>query len=159
LRELVELAQDGVAEALPRLCGVHAERPEVWRHLDALADRTERAWADALAATDPLVAGALRRKAAEIKQDTAGEQPTRLERLLVGRLVACWLEARFVEGVATNEGETSLGPAASRPKRLGPARRRHQDAVRELETLRQLLPGGRVQAGEIMPHKHRQRRS
>src|SRR5438094_26067 len=97
LDALVRRAQAGDAGALPRIREVLDRHPEVWQHLGDLSNLVERAWTAVLAAGHPLAAEAMKRAAGEMRAELAGERPGRLERMMVEQVVACWMEAKYLE--------------------------------------------------------------
>jgi hypothetical protein len=144
LRALVQQAQGGDPTALPRIREILDHHPEVWQHLGDLSALAERAWIAVIAADHPLAVEAMRRSMAELRTDLAGEHPTRLERMMVDQVVACWLEMKYLEGVSAEPGRGSLEQASFRLKRLESAQKRFDGAVKTLTTLRTLLPTGQA---------------
>ena len=139
---LVQSAQAGDPSALPRIREILDQRPEVWRHVGDLASLAERAWVAALAADHPVAVESMKRTVAEMKAELAGENPTRIERLLVDQVVACWMEAKYLEAVAAEPGRGSLEQADFRLKRLESSQRRFMTAMRCLTDVRtHALPG------------------
>ena len=153
LRTLVQRAQGGDATALPRIRQVLDEYPEVWQRVGDLSALAERAWITVLASDHPLAVESMRRTVEEMKADLAGEHPTRLERLLVDQVVACWMEVKYMESVSADPGRGTLEQAAFRLKRLESAQRRFDNAVKSLTTLRTLLPAGLAPAQSIKLHQ------
>jgi hypothetical protein len=145
LRGLVEQAQAGDTTALARLRQLVDEHPEVWRHFGDLAARVEGAWLGLLAADHPLMVEALKRTAQEMKTDLLGENPTRLERLLVDQVVSGWLETRYAEAQAVRPASSGVDQGARRLRHEESAKRRLLAAVKTLTTLRALLPTGASQ--------------
>src|SRR5262245_32900469 len=142
LRVLVKSAQGGDRSALPRIREILDQHPEVWRHVGDLAALTERAWIAILAADHPVAVESMKRTAAELKAELAGDNPTRLERLLVDQVVACWMEVSYLEAVAADPGRSSLDQADFGLKRLESAQRRYLTSLRTLASVRTLaLPG------------------
>jgi hypothetical protein len=142
LRVLVQSAQAGNPAALPHIRRILDEHPEVWRHVGDLATLAERAWIAVLAADHPVAVESMKRTVAAMKADLAGENPTRIERLLVDQVVACWMEVNYLETVSAAPGRSSLDQSDFRLKRLESAQRRYLSALRTLTSVRTLaLPG------------------
>src|SRR5436190_1019339 len=78
--------------ALPCIRDILHRHPEVWRHVGDLATLAERAWIAVLAADHPVAVESMKRTVAEMKAELAGDNATRIERLLVDQVVACWME-------------------------------------------------------------------
>jgi hypothetical protein len=153
LRALVQSAQAGEASALPRIRQILDEHPEVWRYVGDLAALAERAWIAVLAADHSVAVEAMRRTVAEMKADLAGDNPSRMERLLVDQVVACWLEAKYLEGVSADPGRGSLDQSAFHLKRLESAQHRYLSALRMLTELRALAPSGLAPSASLKVHE------
>jgi hypothetical protein len=130
-------------------------RPEIWRHLGNIAALAERAWLVVLAAENPLAVESMKRTLAEMKADLAGEQPTRLERMLVDQLVLNWLEVRYVESISADPGPGTLDQASFRLKRVESAERRYLTAVKTLSQIRALTSGQPAPAKQAAPDSPR----
>src|SRR5262245_23218668 len=84
----------------------------------------------------------MKRTVAELKAELAGDNPTRLERLLVDQVIACWMEVSYLEAVAADPGCSSLDQSDFRLRRLESAQRRYLNALKSLASVRTLaLPG------------------
>src|SRR3954447_26716302 len=92
IRDVLVRAARGDGEALPELRAVLDRRPELWRGLGDLAAHVERAWVGEVAGANPALAEVLTRKVAALKRELGGPAPSPLERLLVDRIAACWLQ-------------------------------------------------------------------
>jgi hypothetical protein len=97
LLDLVAQAGAGNTSVLPRLREVLNEHPEVWRHAGNLALMTQKMWINDIIGGDPFVAESITRQAAALKVELEGASPTPLERLLVGQVVASWLETQSAQ--------------------------------------------------------------
>ena len=89
--------------------------------------------------SDPFRREALRRYAAKLRSDLAGDNPTVIERLLVRRIVLAWLDTHHADVVdyeGMNTGERSLAQGDYYDRRRDRAQRRLLQAVRALETVR-----------------------
>jgi hypothetical protein len=159
LRALVLTAQAGDPAALPRIRLILDGHPEVWRHVGDLATLAERAWIAVLAADHPVAVESMKRTVAEMKADLAGEHPTRLERLLVDQVIACWLEISYLETVAADPGRSSLDQADFRLKRLDSAQKRYLSAMKALTALRALVPAGLEPTPSVKLHDPAKRRA
>src|SRR5262249_21611261 len=146
LRALVARAKKGDASVLPQIRQLLDEHEEITRHVADLEAVVVRAWAVLLAGDDPLSLEAVRERAELLRRDLSGDAPTPLECLLVGQVVACWLELSHAPGAAARAGQKSLGPAGFELKRAESAQKRYLAAIRTLTTVRALLPNGLVPA-------------
>jgi hypothetical protein len=148
LRTLLERGRRGDLDALPALRRALDLHPEVWRHVGDLAACAEHAWINLAAGPDLLMKESLVRKLAELKAEIVGTNPTRLERLLVDRVGATWLQLAYADAAAAQSRDVSIKQAELAIKRQGQAHRRHLTALAALATVRRLLPsaGGAVLA-------------
>jgi hypothetical protein len=150
LRWLAERARGGDAAGLAALRQALDEAPEVWRHCGDLAAHAERAWVDLACGSDPLMRESLARTLAELKAELAGPAPTPLERLLVARAAACWLQASYCDAAAAQARDVSTRQAELASKRQDRAHRRYLAAVAALASVRRLLPAAAGPAGTVV---------
>ena len=87
----------------------------------------------------------VRRSVAAMKQSLLGEQPTPLERMAVGRVVACWLFAHFVDRWCSWSVKQG-----GRRERFGQAARSEREAVSDFATIAQAGSGDLI-AGLLNP--------
>ncbi len=85
--------------------------------------------------------------------ELAGEHATRMERLLVDLVIACWLEAKYLESVSADPGRGSLEVAGFRLKHLESAQKRYLGALKTLTSLRALAPAGLTPGQALRLHK------
>ena len=83
---------------------------------------------------------ALIRHLAALKTELAGPAPTPLERLLVERVAATWLQVNNADEVAALTRDVSVKQAGLALERQDRAHRRHLAAVAAPATVRRLLP-------------------
>ncbi len=140
LGRLLEAARRGDPAALPALRTFLDESPDVWRHAGDLAAHAERAWVELAAGPDLLAREALSRRLASLKAELAGPAPTPLDRLLVERIAATWLQVNYADAVAAQARDISVKQAELALERQDRAHRRHLAAVATLATVRRLLP-------------------
>ncbi len=153
LRDLTRRARGGDVSVLPRLRVALAERPELWQHAGDLEKIVVRQWAELLGGGDPLATEALRLKAEDLRVQLEGEAPTPLERLLVGQVVAHWLEMSHAQlRVADGKGATP-GQGAFDLKRAESAQRRYLAAMKSLAAVRQLTPRGLLPLNHLRVHE------
>jgi len=84
----------------------------------------------------------------ELKQELSGPAPTPLERLLIERILTCWLEVNWYDSRAAGfSGSVQLGNYYQ--KRQDRAHRRYLSAVKALAQVRRLeLPAIQVNIGQ-----------
>jgi hypothetical protein len=140
LRLLIEQARRGEAAALPALRAALDARPELWERYGDLASHSQRAWIDLIAGNDRFLAEALGRKVGALAVEMAGPDPTPLERMLVARITANWLQLHHAEAAQAQSGAVSLGHAEFTSKHRARADKSFMMAIASLATIRRLLP-------------------
>ena len=107
-----------------------------------LAAQAEAAWADLAAGTDLHLRECLLLRAEALREELAGPAPSPVERLLVGRVVACWTQMAYFDAIEAQSLGTEEKPrlAAFRAKRQEQAHRMYLTSLAALTTLRKLRP-------------------
>ncbi len=85
------------------------------------------------------------RNAEEKRKALEGDNPTPVERLLVGQVVTTWMEVQYAQLQAT--AGTAQSPRILR--RAESAQKRHLAAIRSLTTVRALVPRGLLPAAHL----------
>jgi hypothetical protein len=128
--------------ALPRLRELTEETPELWDRFGDLAARAETAWVEPAAGENPEARAAVARAVAALKADLAGPDPAPVERLLVERVAACWLQAGYADAAAAQAGDVGLKQAEFLVRRQNAAQRRYLAALAALTTYWRLTAAG-----------------
>ncbi len=82
---------------------------------------------------------AVRRKLELLRADLLGPDPTPVERLLVERVAACWLQVQDAElRYAQGQGSLSIRQADYHQRRMDAANRRYLAALKALAVVRKL---------------------
>ena len=141
LEGLVSRAMRGDREVLPALRDALDRHPALARQAGDLAARAEDAWLDLLAGQDLFTAEAVRRRLAALRAELAGPQPSPLERLVVDRIAACFLQLQYADVTYALARDPGASVAALREmqRRQEGAERRYQAALRQLAVIRKLL--------------------
>jgi hypothetical protein len=149
LDALLQRARAGDPAAPPALKAYLDANPALWDQAGDLAAHSERAWITLIAGPDAVFAEALQRKAAALRAEVAGREPSPLEELLAARISACWLQVYYAEGVhAQQSKEMTPRLADYSQRRIESAARRFNQAVAALAAVRKLLEkAGAVKAG------------
>lgn len=140
VRRLLDRARSGDASSLPELRRLLDDHPATWSHAGDLAAHAERAWVELIAGADLVAAESLARKLTALKAELAGPESTPMERLLVERVAACWLQVHHADASAAQARDVSIRQAEVVSKRQDRAHRRYLTAIGALATLRKLLP-------------------
>ena len=97
VQALVDRAVLGDTTVLPELRRVLKAHPEMWQKLGDVADRARDSWLTLAAGKNLVFQDSMRLKAHELRAEIAGEKPSPLERLLVERVVATWLQVNYAD--------------------------------------------------------------
>jgi hypothetical protein len=141
LAELVQRAQQGDLSVLPLLREALEGDPTVWQEYGDLAAQAQEAWLQLLAGTDYLLAESVRLKLAALRRELGTEGASPLEKLLVERIVACWLQTHYADALyAQARGPQSTAPVRQElMKRQESSQRRYLAAIKQLALVRKLL--------------------
>ena len=139
MRALIARARKGDRSTLPEVRRILSDPHEVDALGGDLALQAEASFVQALAGKDLVLTEALPRKLDALRAELAGPNPTPVERLLVERVVACWLqvqdaEVRFAQG----QGNLSIKQADYYQRRMDGANRRYLAALKALAVARKL---------------------
>jgi hypothetical protein len=150
LRWVLERARQGDEAALPRLREILDTRPELWRHFGDLASHARGCWIDLIAGRDLALKESIARKVDELGRELSGTRPSAMEKLLVERVLANWLQLEHAEVAAAQSKTTSVPVASFVSKRLDRAHHRFLTSLGALATLRRLMPA----ADDVDPNAH-----
>ena len=148
---IIERAQSGDEEAMPALREMLDRVPSIREVLGADLDRTvEYSISKSLGGEDNLAfQEAIKRKLAALRQELEGPNPSPTERLLVDRIVACWLQVQEADLRYAQSDHCSLAQANFHLRRQDRAHRRFLSAMKALATVRKLsLPVLQLNIGE-----------
>lgn len=150
LARLTARAEQGDESVMPALRARFDAEPGLWRQVGNLARLTELAILRNAFGKDLYAREAIQRQARAMRAELGGDQPSPLERLLVDRIVLCWLSAHYAEIIyAQNMKELSLAGTESHQKRIDRAHRRYLGAITALAQVRRLqLPTMQVNIAE-----------
>jgi len=141
LAELVQRAQQGDTSVIPALRDALEAAPSVWREYGDLAAQAQEAWLQLLSGTDYMLAESVRLKLSALRQELGAEGASPLEKLLVERIVACWLQTHYADALyAQAKGPQSTAPVRQElMKRQESSQRRYLAAIKQLALVRKLL--------------------
>src|SRR5262249_9701258 len=155
LESLVQRAQQGDEDVLPELRQVLDAHPGLWHRCGDLALQAQTAWLQLVCGKDLLLRESLQRKLEQMKEELAGTGPSPLERLLVGRVLATWLQAEYADAAYTKAKPNSPAQHQALQRRQNSAQQRHLQAIKMLVTVRKLLapaqPTGQAQPRLFTP--------
>jgi hypothetical protein len=115
------------------------KHPEMWSELGDLARRAKAAWLDLIAGEDLLLRESVSRHLEAMEADLGLAEASPLERLLVERIIACWLQTHYAEAAFIQVEGTNGTALARLLKCQDKAQRRLLAAINQLALLRKLL--------------------
>ena len=151
LTTLANKAQKGDRKALAEASEMLTEH-QLWHVVGDMGRYAQEAWLDATAGSNPLARKALEEQLRELRNGLrdAGDSP--LERVLIDRLVACWLQANYADwqhGALIKKGSYTFAEGRYNEERQDRAHRRLLQAAKTLATVRRLLaPAVQINVGQ-----------
>lgn len=157
-RELVKQAEAGDKAALSEVRRRLDDAPALIRLWQSVAEHAEAVLLETNFGKTPVTKEVRRREAAALREELAGPNPSPLERILVDRVVICWLQVALadvhsetVRGMVNNDATNHnlQRSEALFTRRQDAAHRRLLSAIRTLATVRRLaLPVLQVNIGQ-----------
>jgi hypothetical protein len=141
LQGIVAKAKSGDERVLPRLRQLLDAHPRIWQTYGDLGAQAEMAWITMIAGKNLHLRECLLRKIAAMKDDLAGAAASPLEKLVIERVVVCWLQLQHADCLEAQTGGESINLATFKMKRQEAAHRRYLGAIGALIAHRKLLPG------------------
>ncbi len=142
IREVVGRAKRGDAAAVPRLRELLDRHPRIWERYGDLAAQVERSWVGLAAGDDLYLKESAARYAAKLRSELTRPAASPVEKLLVERAVATWLQLNYFSGVEVNAvaGDASPKMLQLRARRHDQAQRQHERALGALVTYQKVFP-------------------
>ncbi|MBA4062982.1 MAG: hypothetical protein C0501_04605 [Isosphaera sp.] len=138
VRDLLRRAGQGDTATVPALRKLLEDPTNIDRLGGDLARSAEAGFVDALAGGDLAVREAVHAKLAALRAELLGESPTPVERLLVGRAVACWLQVQDADLRAAGSRDLTFRQSEFNQRRMDAAHRRYLSALKTLALVRKL---------------------
>ena len=151
LVKLMDKAQAGDAKALEEARPL-LDRTGLWKFMGNLSRHVQDSWLDAITGKNKLVREAYEREEDEMRRELLAAGDSALERLLVERVIATWLQvchadSRYAALLKLDSYSLALGTYYQ--ARQDSAHARHLKAVKALATVRRLLvPAVQVNIGK-----------
>jgi hypothetical protein len=144
---LIRRTEGGDKSAMTALRPLINQAPGAWEMAGNLAIRADNALVNVAAGTDEMIREALTRKLATLKEELGGATP--LERLLIERVVTCWLNVYYIDALyAKRLNEITWAESDYFQRRQERAHRLYLSAIRTLAHVRRLLvPAVQVNIG------------
>ena len=137
LQDFLGRAHKGDETTLPVLKEM-LKVPAIVEHCGNLAAHVEETLIRKIAGQDLALSEGLRRKLDSLRAELGGPAPSPLERLLVERIVACWLHLHHLEAVYAGRDNMSLELATYYQRSLSAAHKRYLSAIKALAVVRKL---------------------
>lgn len=153
IAELAKLAQGGDHSLLPAIREMVDKENWLVDGTGNLAVQVQASWIKAYTDGNLLYEETVERKLRELRNSLGGPNPSALEMLLVERILACWLQANYLETLyaqrmGSREARTWPDDEGHQ-RRQDRAHRRFLSAVKTLAVVRRLaLPAVQVNIGE-----------
>jgi hypothetical protein len=138
MRKFLKRAQRGDASTLPVLRKMLENPATVDQFGGDLARQAALSLINAAAGEDLAFKEALTRKLELLRAELSGPNPTPLERLLVERIVACWLQVQDADVRYAQAKSLSLEWGDYYQRRMDRAHKRYLTAIKTLATVRKL---------------------
>jgi hypothetical protein len=135
---LADRAQQGDRTALPALREVLKNPRAVDLLGGDLAQQAELTLIDKFSGKNLLYKESVTRKLELLRGELAGPSPTPLERLLVDRVVTCWLHLHHLEVIYAGKDSMSLELGSYYQRGLSSAQKRYLAAIKALALVRKL---------------------
>lgn len=139
IKALSVQAEQGDKAARQRLGEAIAETAPIWRQAGDLAHLAEEEWLRLIAGPNAPFAESLRQQMAAMRKELRGSAPAPVEKLLVDRIVVCWLQAQFADLSYAQNTDVSLTQARFLLKRQETSHNRYLESLRALALIRNLL--------------------
>jgi hypothetical protein len=139
LQSLVKRAEQGDESALPTLRAALDANPWIWERYGDLAQQSQAAWLQLIAGPNLLLRESVERKAEAMRAELAGPGPSPLEKLLVERVIACWLQTQYADAAYAQQQNPSPAQHTAALKRQAGSHQRYLHSIKTLATVRKLL--------------------
>lgn len=138
LRELLDRAQKGDTSTLPTLQKMFQNPNLVEACGGNLARQAELSFVQAAAGDNLSFKEALTRKMEMLRAELCGANPTPVERLLVERVVACWLQVQDADVRYAQAKDLSWKAGEYFQRRMNHSHKRYLSALKTLALVRKL---------------------
>ena len=135
--ELIDRARKGDASTLPILQKMLL-KPAIVENLGNLAMQAERSFVNVAGGNDLAFKEGLTRKMELLRAELAGPNPAPIERLLVERVVACWLQVQDADIRYAQAKDLSIKWYEYYQRRMNHSHKRYLSALKTLALVRKL---------------------
>ncbi len=139
LQRLIRRAQEGDPAVLDELRAALDANPTVWERCGDLALQAQASWLNLVAGTDLFLHESLSRKLEQVKSELGVETATPLERLLIDRVAACWLQTHYADAAYAQLKQPTPAQHTAALRRQSACQQRYMQAIKTLVITRKLL--------------------
>jgi hypothetical protein len=139
LQRLVRRAQEGDQSVLDELRAALDANPTIWERCGDLALQAQASWLNLVAGADLFLHESLSRKLEQVRNELGIEGASPLERLLIDRVVACWLQTHYADATYAQLKEPTPVQHTAVLRRQSACQQRYLQAIKALVTVRKLL--------------------
>lgn len=143
INDVIARAEEGDRDALDLALQAHAAVPSLWPKASVLGTQAERMLLDAVVDADRqlLTRATVERQLKAMRDELAGANPTEVERILVDRVVLCWMACQQadLDLIHRTRASVPLAQGEYLQRRAERAERRLLRATKALATVRRLL--------------------
>jgi hypothetical protein len=133
-------AHQGDQAVLPQLQELLDSRPDLWNWAGDLAAHAREALLGLASGDSLLVRESIRRKMDQLAAGLGELVGSPLERLLIERVVLCWVQVHLADLDAVAQDQAPTPRATHARQRLCAAQKRYLQAVKALATVQKMLP-------------------
>ena len=146
VEEIIARARRGDAAVVPLLRELMVRHPALWQRYGDLAGNVERAWIALAGGTNMLVRESTALYADKLRAELTRPSAQPVEKLLVERAVATWLQLQYFSGIEAADLDQRASPKLLeyRGKRQAQAQRMHEKALAALLVVQKLFPAPAV---------------
>jgi hypothetical protein len=144
LQRLFQRFKAGDATALPAYETALEANPLFAKHCGDLAARSEAAWLELICSTDLSRRQTVERELRQLKQELSGPSPSALERLLVDKAAASWLQTCHADALFAEVADGRHPQHAAGLRRQAATREMYLESLRALASIQEVLRQSRA---------------
>ena len=141
----MERARRGDKTVLPELEKLLDKQPQIWEATGDLTRLTEQVWIGKVSDQNLLHRDCLRRTVEKMRKDLAEATSNALDRVLIDRIICCWLAVQHAEIIDATSQTESVQVSLLQMRRLESANRRFIQATKALAQVRRLTAGIKIE--------------
>jgi len=140
IQELIQRANGGDESVMPMIRNLLDQAPPLISFMGGdLAEQAQESLINAIAGSQLAMKESLLRKLSQLREDIGGTNPSPIERLLIERVVACWLQLQHADCLFAQVKEVSFRQGDYMQRHQDRSHRRYLSALKTLATVRKLV--------------------